>query len=203
MRDQAAALQAAAPGGIAMAQMFEGQAWLAHLQGDEAKRAQLDAQKYQALAEVTNGLSDAADLLRQAAELDAQNAVDAATHTTTLASAGLQSLELQQQIAGTFETGGATRGQYILANIVPDLQAELVAMQAQLKVAQDEGDQKLADQIAEGIAAKSNDILQAQLDAQEAIKSNTDVLKDLAGPIGIQFQGQTETPRFASALSGG
>jgi len=157
----------------------------------------------QATTAATTAMADAADALRSAAEAEAQLRVDATEQRYNLDQARLQGIELQQQLAGTFDTGGAVRASFITKTLIPDLQKQLAAMQAQLVVARQQGDKKLADQIALAIANQQNAILQAQLDAQQAIKDNTDPLTNLTGPVGFEYKGQQEIARFATSLVGG
>lgn len=155
-------------------------------------QAVLDAQS--ATTDLANAQADAADLLRQAAEKEAQDRVDAATHTSTLADAGLTSLELQQQIAGTYDSAsaGQSRADYIRQQILPDLQAEVEALVKQRAAAQSVGDSALADQIAEAIAGKQNDILQSTLDATQQVAENTDP-KSFGGSTSFSYQNQQYT----------
>lgn len=143
---------------------------------------------------------------RNKVEAAAQAVVDQATHQATLAQSGEQGLQLQQQLAGTSGTpGGAAQiSNYIKSTVVPALTAELTALQKQQAAAKKEGDTTLANQIGEAIASQQNNILQAQLDAQTAIKdaaqqiaSNTDT----SGVLGVTYQGQ-DLPDIAGALNG-
>ncbi len=104
---------------------------------------------------------------------------------------------MRQQLAGTAGTpgGAAQLASYINQQIVPALAGELGALQKQQQAARSVGDTALALQIAEAIASKQNDILQAQLDAQTAIKDSTaqtaQNTQGLEGQLGVSFQGQT------------
>ena len=118
---------------------------------------------------------------------------------TSLAQTGLQTLELQQRLAGTYDTGGQARADYIRQSVVPDLQAEQAAIEQQRQEAVRQGNQQLAAQLAEALAGKGNDILQALLDVKDAAKEtadNTDALKSLGGTLGFDFGGA----RFTDAL---
>jgi TP901 family phage tail tape measure protein len=143
--------------------------------------------------DVATAMADAADLFRQASLTAAQNAVDAAVHSTTIADLGLQRLELQQRLGGSFETGGVARAEFIRTQIIPALEAELQALRDQQRAAQQAGDATLARQIAEAIFGKENAILQAQLDAQEQIAANTEALREFQGALGFEFGGQRFT----------
>lgn len=151
--------------------------------------------------DLANALGDAAQALRDAATQAAQEAVDSASSQTNLAGAGLQRLELEQRLAGTYEAGGAARAQYITANVVPALQAELTALKEQERVAREQGDAAALRQTIEAEAAKSNEILQAQLDAQEQIADNTEPRR-FGGTLGFGFGGETLTDTLVTTGNG-
>jgi 3D (Asp-Asp-Asp) domain-containing protein len=148
-----------------------------------------------AAADIANAQADAADLIRAAAMKVAQDVVDAATHGRTMADLGLQRLDLEQQLIGTHDTtGGAIgRADFIRAQIIPAIQGEISALVVQLAAAQVTGDKALATQIGEAIYAKQNDVLEQQLAAQNAIKDNTDLLKEFGGSQAFSYQSQTFT----------
>ena len=134
---------------------------------------------------------DAADRAAQAAqdaadrrEAERQAAIDAATSRVSLAQGGLQTLELQQRLANTYDTGGQARADYITSTIIPAIQAEIKTLQARGASAED-------------IQRAQNDLLQEQLDAQDAIKQNTadaaESLAKLGGTLGFEFQGSRLT----------
>jgi TP901 family phage tail tape measure protein len=134
--------------------------------------------------EIASAMAESADLLRQAAEQAAQETVDHATQRTSLAQLGQQHLELEERIAGTYDAGGQERANYIDNTLIPALNGELAALNAQLTTASKEGDPTLASQIAEAIATKQNDILQATLDATEQVAQNTGERK-IGGMLGF------------------
>ena len=68
------------------------------------------------------------------------------------------------------------------------MNGELAALNAQLATASKEGDATLASQIAEAIAGKQNDILQATLDATEQVAQNTGERK-VGGTLGFAYGG--------------
>jgi 3D (Asp-Asp-Asp) domain-containing protein len=148
-----------------------------------------------AAVEIANAQADAADLMRQAAMRAAQDVVDAAGHGRTMADLGLQRLELEQQLIGTHDTGGGAvgRADFIRRAIIPAIQGEVAALQVQLAAAKATGDAALATQIAEAIYAKENDVLEAQLAAQNAIKDNTDAMREQGGSAAFSYQSQTFT----------
>ncbi len=180
---------------------------------DTKGMADIGAKLSAALENLDQAVTDTIDAQRaavqahvQAVEQQAQSAVDSATHATTLASTREQALQLRQQIDGTYGTlpGAQQTAGYITSNIVPALQGELAAMTKQQQAAQSVGDTALATQIAEAIAGKQNDILQAQLDAQNAIKDATAATAqntaDLQGSTGFAFQGQEFTDAIAAGV---
>lgn len=151
--------------------------------------------------DLANAIADVADLTRQAAERAAQDAVDAAGSTTTLANSGLARLELEQKIAGTYDTGGVTRGQFIQTNVIPALQAELAALAEQERVARANGTAAELRAVIEAEAAKQNEILQASLDAQEDIAANTEPRK-FGGTLAFSYGGETLTDSLIASGNG-
>jgi 3D (Asp-Asp-Asp) domain-containing protein len=148
-----------------------------------------------AAVEIANAQAEAADLIRQAAMRAAQDVVDAAGHGRTMADLGLQRLELEQQLIGTHDSGGGAvgRADFIRRAIIPAIQGEVAALRVQMAAAQATGDKALAVQIAEAIYAKENDVLEAQLAAQNAIKDNTDAMREQGGSAAFSYQSQTFT----------
>jgi 3D (Asp-Asp-Asp) domain-containing protein len=148
-----------------------------------------------AAADIASAQADAADLIRAAAMKAAQDVVDVATHGRTMADLGLQRLDLEQQLIGTHDTTGGAMGRadFIRAQIIPAIQGEISALVVQLAAAQVTGDKALATQIGEAIYAKQNDVLEQQLAAQNAIKENTDMLKEFGGSQAFSYQSQTFT----------
>jgi hypothetical protein len=151
--------------------------------------------------DIGNAMAEAADLIKQAAEQAAEEVVTHAAHVTSLTTLGEQKLELEQRLAGTFDAGGQQRADYINTQLIPALNTELAALQAQERTAAEQGDPKLAEQIGEAVASKQNDILQAQLDAQEDIKANTEPRK-VGGTLGFAFEGSTLTDSIIGVGSG-
>jgi TP901 family phage tail tape measure protein len=157
------------------------------------RQAMLDAQA--ATTDLATAQADAADMMREATARAAQDRVDAATHGRTMGDLALQRLELEQQLVGTHDsTGGAQgRADFIRRQILPAIQAEIDALVAQQLDAQSAGNSDLATQIAEAIYAKQNDVLQAQLDAQQQTASNTDALKEFGGSAVFSYRDQMFT----------
>lgn len=148
-------------------------------------------QAKEAADDAAQARQDAADRAAQAAqdaadrrEAERQAAIDAATSRVSLAQGGLQTLELQQRLAGTYDQGGRARADYITSTIIPAIQAEIKTLQARGASAED-------------IQRAQNDLLQEQLDAQDAIKQNTadaaESLAKLGGTLGFEFQGSRLT----------
>lgn len=144
------------------------------------------------MEDVTDTIAEHIRAILQAAE----EAVASAAFAHNMADLGLQHLELEQQLAGTFETHEAkvARANYINSQIIPTLQAEEAALNAKLAAAREAGDTELARQVAEEIAAVQNGILQAQLDAQELMAEELEDLNDaLTGTLGFSFRSQSFT----------
>jgi 3D (Asp-Asp-Asp) domain-containing protein len=148
-----------------------------------------------AAADIASAQADAADLMRAAAAKAAQDVVDAATHTRSMADMGLQRLDLEQQLIGTHDTTGGAQGRadFITQTIIPAIRGEIAALEQQQQAAQATGDQALATQIAEAIYGKQNDVLQEQLAAQQETAANTSALKDFGGSLAFSYQGQVQT----------
>lgn len=141
--------------------------------------------------------AEIASLTRQAAETQAHLLTEIAQHGTNMAESGLSSLELHQKLAGTYETGGQQRADYINKQILPALNKELSALVNEKKTAEEQGDTKLAEQIAEAIAGQQNKILETQLQVQEETKSATqamaNAMTNAGGSLGFQFNQQSFT----------
>lgn len=180
------------PGLTGQRDALTNQARVAFATGDVAGGRQALLAVQQAGNDIASAMADAAELVRDAALQSAQDLVDSAQHGETMKSLGLAKLELEQRIAGTYDAGGQQRSDFIRGEIIPALRAELTALQGQQQTAQQQGDSKLAGQIAEAIAGKQNDILQATLDATEQVAANTEPRK-FGGSLGYQFGGSTIT----------
>jgi polyhydroxyalkanoate synthesis regulator phasin len=167
--------------------------------GDEDAARQAHLNMLQAGNDLASAMVDAGELMRQAAQQAAQDLVDTAAHGTTMADLGRTKLELEQRIAGTYDTGaaGQQRADYINAQYIPRLQAELAALMEQQKAARETGDPKLAEQVAEAIAGKQNSILEATLAATQEVAANTDELRETGGSLGFSSHGQVFGDRRA------
>jgi TP901 family phage tail tape measure protein len=151
--------------------------------------------------DLASAVGDAAQLLRDASVKASQDVVDQAAHGSTMASTGLQRLELEQRLAGTYDAGGAQRSGYITGTVVPALQSELDALKGQEETYRTQGMGAELRQTIEAEASKSNEILQAQLDAQEQIADNTDP-KQFGGTLGFTFGGETLTDSLVTIGNG-
>lgn len=151
--------------------------------------------------EIGSAMAEVGELLKEAAETAASEDVERAAHRTSLAQLGEQHLELEQRLADTFDTGGQQRSDYVKSQIIPALESDLNALEAQLTVASAEGDSKLAEQIGEAVAQKQNDILQATLEATEDVAANTEQ-KKLGGSLGFTNGSETLTDAIIGVGNG-
>lgn len=149
---------------------------------------------------IGSAMAESAELIREAAENAAAEVVETATHGVTLAELGQSRLEIEQRISGSYEGGGEQRADYIRKVLVPALTSELGALVSEQQVAQADGNAKLAQQIAEAIFGKENDIKQQQLAALEAIDDNT--TPKPGGSVAFQNNGETLTDRLVWAGDG-
>lgn len=151
--------------------------------------------------DIASAMADAADLIRQAGLQAAQETVDTAAHGTSMSQLAAQRLELEQRIAGTFEGGAKARADLISSTIIPALEAELAALRGQADAATTAGDPVFARQVAEAIAGKQNEILQATLDATEQVAENT-AARAFGGTTGFAFGGETLTDSLIAVGNG-
>jgi hypothetical protein len=163
----------------------------------------------QAQNEASDLMRQAAEAAKKAAEDAAQVVVNMAQHGETMASLGLETLKLQQQLQGPQYLNGSlvqgdqtpgslqAQAQYIASTLIPAMRSDLAALQAQQQVALDNNDQTLAYQIAEAIAQKQNDLLQAQVTAAQDTAASTqqmaDALKQYGGTTAFDYSGQLFT----------
>lgn len=139
------------------------------------------------------GTRELAAAQRQRIQEAAQRAVDAAANVTSLRQARLAGLELEQRLAGNPDAASArtARADFIKQQIVPALNEELAKLKEQMAHVDDKGAQEVA------IQQKQNEILQAQLDAQELTAANTEAmaeaLANFSGTLGFEFGGQSFT----------
>lgn len=172
--------------------------------GGGAERTEIDIAGLN--AQLAQTLAEIAELLKQAVLGDAARFVEDASHATRMEQLSYEGLQTQQRLAGNFDDVASqiTRRDFILNQIIPKLQDELNALVQQQTAAQQEGDKNLAQQIAEAIVGKQNEILQAQLDAQEQTAQNTsdtaDALKELSGSLAFSFGGQSFTDLLGTGV---
>lgn len=113
---------------------------------------------------------------------------------------GLERLELQQRIAGTFETGGTARADYIRQHIIPALERQLAAQEHQLQAAEQIGDRAGIRQAILDIGQTQIAILQATQEATEQTAENTgEALRQVGGTLGFEARGQQFTDDLVGA----
>jgi 3D (Asp-Asp-Asp) domain-containing protein len=144
---------------------------------------------------------DLATALRAAALEARQTGVDIAAHGSTLASTGLRRLEVEQRLAGTFESGAVARANFIRQTIVPALNTELAALREQAAELQRQGLAAELRAVLEGIAAKELEVLEAQLEAQEQTAENTEP-RGFGGTLGFSFGGEGLTDSLVTIGNG-
>jgi len=178
----------------------------AHLAGKDLKvaeqrsKAEIARLKAESAAIVRlQNFQKALDQINAAMTAAAQRQVDLAQAAGRMTDLSEARIGLQQQLAGTFDSIGGAQGRadYIRAQVIPGIQAEIGALVAQQQVANRQGDQVLAQQIGEAIGQRQNDVLQRQLDAQDAIKQATQAsaqaIAAMNGTLAFQYQGQSFT----------
>lgn len=178
----------------------------AHLAGKDLKvaeqrsRAEVARLKAESAAIVRlQNFQKALGEINAAMSATAQHQVDLAQAAGRMTDLSEARIGLQQQLAGTFDSIGGAQGRadYIRAQVIPGIRAEIGALVEQQQVANRQGDQVLAQQIGEAIGQRQNDVLQRQLDAQDAIKQATQAsaqaIAAMNGTLGFQYQGQSFT----------
>lgn len=124
------------------------------------------------------------------------------SHRDAILASRFERLELRQQLAGTYDTmeGAQARARFIRRNIIPTERRELHELERLEKQARRSHNADLAKQIAEQIHDKQNQILQSQLDAQNAIKDATEETANrmgaFGGTFGFEFGGGLFTDRL-------
>jgi len=138
---------------------------------------------------IVNKMSDAADLLKQAASDQQAAAETAASGQTSLDQSRLAGMKINDPL----NRGGQSRADFIRQTIVPDLQNELRAIQT--RQAMDARDPVKALQDLIDLQNKGNEIAQAGVDATSEVASNTQTLKDAGGTLSFAApgSGQIET----------
>ena len=142
---------------------------------------------------IVNKMSDAADLLKQAAAEQQAAAETAASGRTSLDQSRLAGMKIND----LFDTGGQSRADFIRQTIVPDLQNELRAIQA--RQAMDARDPVKALQDLIDGQNKANEIAQAGVDATKEGTASIQSLKDAGGTLSFAApgSGQIETDMVA------
>ena len=147
---------------------------------------------------------------RQQALRDARTAfaaamTDIASSRVQLSQTGLQRVELEQRLAGTYDTGGRQRADYITQSVIPQLQAERDQIKAQGVEAMRQNNAELARALRQAWEEKGNDILQALLDVKDATSqtaTNTDPLRSLGGQLSFEFGGSRLTDDLLASSVG-
>lgn len=123
----------------------------------------------------------------------------------------MRRLEVQQRIAGSYDTpgGAAARAALITAQIKPmqeeiaNLEEKRAAMLAKAEKTKNEKEEKKLRQqaraIADAIYEKTIDMEEKQAEALELIRQNTGKIEQNTGKLGFEFQGQ----RFTDAVAMG
>ncbi|MCK9250997.1 MAG: phage tail tape measure protein [Solirubrobacteraceae bacterium] len=159
---------------------------------DGWRQAMLGAR--QALADATNAQADYNQQMKEAASLAAAQVVGTAEFGLSMAQLEQQGFSLRQQLAGTAETGGAARAQFIRSTVIPAIQRAIDADRAAVDVERrtwgQDSEQHRQAQLR--LAQRMNELLQAQLDEQEQIKSNT-AQRSFGGSLGFEFAGGAYT----------
>jgi hypothetical protein len=163
--------------------------------GDPTTIATVTGDLNTALAALDDATTQAIVDQRQAIEQAAQDVVDQASQAESVAQAGQSILGLQQQLAGTDQTpgGGQQMAAYINQSLIPSIQAHLAATQGDEAAASSVGDTARVNQDILTVLSDQQAILQAQLDAQNDIKANTDNLKQLGGSLGLTYNQESFT----------
>lgn len=194
MIQRAGLIQQSMPALSAVQTAFQEQAKAALKTGDMAgwRQAMLAAQG--AATDLANAQADAADLIKQAAYEQVQSVQDAAAFEQDKADLGLESLSLEQRLAGTFDTttAKAERASYIRGTILPALQAERDAAQAAVETARRE-DGESSEQFRQAVLkflGLQNEFAQEQVEATELVAENTEPLKEFQGSSAFELRGQ-------------
>ncbi len=177
---------------------------IAQQQGDVASIHQAQLDLGQAAGSLSAAVKNAADLLRQGKLGLAALNVELASHQANHLQAGQQLLELDQRIAGTYDSGASFRADYITDTLIPALNVELDALQKQAVVAAQQGDPALARQVAEAIDGKNIEIKQAILDSRDLlgdVANNTG--HKVGGSLGFSYGDETITDALLAVGNGG
>ncbi|MCK9251050.1 MAG: phage tail tape measure protein [Solirubrobacteraceae bacterium] len=148
----------------------------------------------QALADATSAEADRNRMLKEASSLAAQQTVSRADYGLSVAQLQQQGLALRQQLAGTYDGGAVDRAAFIRATVIPAIQRQITADQAQVETERRtwgaESDQFRAAMLK--LLQDQNALAQAQLDEQEEIRKNT-ASRSFGGSLGFEFGGGAYT----------
>jgi TP901 family phage tail tape measure protein len=147
--------------------------------------------------ELANAIADSAELIRQAAERESDIRIQAAQFGVDQLTAKFEGFKLDQQLAGTYDHGGAARADYIRSQLLPQLRAQLEADRANVAVElrQRGAESEQYRQAVLKVLQDSNTIKQAQLDVQNEIAENTDT-KRIGGTLAFSYAGETLTDQL-------
>ncbi len=182
---------------------LQNQAAVAWNTGDMAGWRQAVEAAEQATNDYMSAQLDAADLMREAARKVMQDVIDSAGFTTSVRQSQMSGFELDQRLAGTYDTaaGRRARAEFVTSQIIPALDGERRALQA---AADDErarnGESQQWRDLVLALLGKANEIKQAELDVQETIAENTEPLKEFAGATSFEFGGQRFTDLITAGL---
>ena len=205
MRDRAAAATGSVAGLEAQRAQVGAQAWLARSVGDEAGWRSGNLEWQRLGIDITSAMADAAELVRDAAQAQndaalklASDMVDAASFGTRQADYVVDRLELEQKLAGTYDSAGGALGRAAaIRETLDERQTELVALQAQKAEAERQGNVELIRTFTSLVNDKQLDILTRMLAAQEATKEATEQtaerMRDLGGSTAFDARGQRFT----------
>ena len=194
MRAMATVQQDAIPKMKAVYDAQVAQAAVAWEQHDAAGWRQAMLAAGQTAIDMSNAQADATETFKAAAERASALNVSAAEFRTSKGQSLYEGFKLDQQLAGTYEGGGAARADFIATTLLPDLQNQREADRLDMETEKRERGAESAEFRAAFLKWMGDDnaIKQLQLDAQEAIKDNTDT-KAVGGTLGFSFGGANVT----------
>lgn len=155
--------------------------------------------------DITSSMADAAELIRDAAKAErdaamqlASDLVEGAAFTTRQADYGVDRLELEQKIAGTYDSsGGALARAAAIRDTIDERQGEIDALNAQRVEAERQGNTELLRSIRDALNGKQLDLLGRILAADEATKEATEKtaerMRELGGSLSFEKGGQAFT----------
>lgn len=200
LAQKAAQLQASLiPALAGVRDSFLAQAQVAAGTGDVAGLRQALLSATSATTDMANASADAAEAIKASAEAGIGARLDSSQFGASFAQASLDLLANDQRLAGSFDTGGGARADYISNTILPALRQvvadDLAAVEVERQVRGD-GSKEHRDALLR-LLGDQKAVQDAQLQAQEEIKSNTDSLRELGGSTAFDSNGQ----RFTDLIS--